>query len=152
MLLLAAIGWNAQAKGRNPFVAIIKAIILWWIAIIVFVFIFTATHNRQSDSTPALAAVPNTAPVPERGPEPPIPTVQPADQEWILVSDAYVTERPIGGIAPIARVHAGRPIHVLGTVTTGDGEFLKIVMHNGFFGFVPAASAQYKANWLYRNG
>jgi hypothetical protein len=145
-LLLAAIGWNAHAKGRNPFVAIIKAIVLCWIAIIVFVFIFMATHNRQSDSTPALAAVPNTAPVPERVPEPPLPIVQPADQEWILVSDADVTERQIAGITPIARVHAGRPIHVLGTVTTDDGEFLKIVMHNGVFGFVPAASAQYKAD------
>ncbi len=31
MLVLAAIGWNT-GKRRNPFVAIIKAIVLWWIA------------------------------------------------------------------------------------------------------------------------
>lgn len=117
MLVLAAIGWDAQAKGRNPFIAIIKAIVLFWVVIIVLALFAIKNQKPEESSAPAVASLPNAAVVPRQEPEPRLPDVQQTDQLWILVTDADVTERPSEGMTPIARVHSGRSIHVLGTVT-----------------------------------
>jgi hypothetical protein len=63
---------------------------------------------------------------------------------WTLTSDTDVLTSESGAIA---RVHAGRTIHVIGI--SADGEYLQVVLHDRRRGFVVASAAQYKSDWEY---
>jgi hypothetical protein len=61
---------------------------------------------------------------------------------WTLTSDTDVLTSESGAIA---RVHAGRTIHVIGI--SADGAYLQVVLRDRRRGFVVASAAQYKSDW-----
>jgi hypothetical protein len=139
LLILAAITYGASQKGKNPFLAVLKAIGLFFAVPILLVLTLVVLAYRPdapatsplTSETPATFASP-VALLPEDSPTA-IPSAPAArvDRLGRVLNDAAIVDAT-GTV--IGMVHEGRPVHIIGF----DAGRVKIRKHDGQEGFVPA--------------
>jgi hypothetical protein len=62
---------------------------------------------------------------------------------WTLASDTDVLNDES---ITFARVHAGKPVHVI--AVSSDGAYLQIAMHDGKRGFIASSAAHFDRDWM----
>jgi hypothetical protein len=137
----------SERKVRNATIALVAFV----------VFIALGMHGKASNPTTssadivgvpsAVSVIPHRARATAASKRPisraTVPTSFVAHNEiWTLTSDTDVLTSESGAIA---RVHAGRTIHVIGI--SADGAYLQVVLRDRRRGFVVASAAQYKSDW-----
>jgi hypothetical protein len=149
LLILAAIVYGASQKGKNPFLAVLKAIGLFFAVPILLVLTLVVLAYRPNapatspltSETPAIFASP-VAVLPEDSPTviPSAPAAR-VDRLGRVLSDATVLDAT-GAVIGI--VHEGRLVHIIGF----DAGRVKIRKHDSQEGFVAADHMVDAGDWV----
>ena len=157
LLILAAIGYSAMQKGKNPFTAILKAIIYPILAIGALLIVhFAYLSSRDASTTPSSSSSttesdwrrrwdtpglavsgPISTPVPRMDPT----IVKSVDHLGRVLYDAAVTD---SSDVLIATIHRDRPVHI---IEIGGGR-TRIRLHDGQEGFVASDSVVDVGDWI----
>ncbi len=121
LLVAGAIGYDAYQKGKNPFWAIIKWMIVYPLCLLLIIGMIVSAFAPKDEHTPIPAGAVYSRPVG-------IPTGPPGYLGEML-KDAVVVD-DAGKV--VTRVHAGRAVRIIGV----KGDLLKIWLDWGVEGFV----------------
>ena len=147
--LAAAVAKKRAKKKATIFAVVVLIVMVAAAATLIYVStpepveLLPARPTAETEGTPA-----DAAPVSTPEPVEPLPEAMPVpavDELWTLTADADVL-RDMDSFVPIATVHKGRSLHVIGRSRRGG--FLHVRLHDGREGWVDAERALFVANWI----